>query len=217
MNLYAYHPDDPTKKPIHIDNWVVDYGPNVDGCCRICNTTIFVKADKSQKQTHFAHYKDSGCPTVVVNHKPYNRFKNLPRDPAVAEGAKGWAFQNIESIYHKLKGFVKALTWVELHGLLETAQHEDIWSLKDMPHDYIPYVLLACTTEFEANKKFGRLKSSFFVLEPSPENGDFWNSEGLHKQFIWEITLPSRDVKHHEIKLETPEPWYMRKVHDLLA
>ncbi|MEH6384316.1 MAG: hypothetical protein V7780_06890 [Colwellia sp.] len=217
MNVYAYHPSDLNKKPIHIDTWVVEHGPSADGCCRICNTSISVKADKSQKQTHFAHYQNSGCPTVTDNHKPYEQFKDLPRDPAIADAAKSWTSKNIENIYQKLKSFVPALSWKELHELLEVACREDVWSLKDMPHDYIPYVLLACTTKFEANKKFGRPKACFFVLEPSPDNGDFWNSDGLHKQFIWEVTLPSRDVIHHNIKLETPVVWYMKKVNELLG
>ncbi|MEC9413280.1 MAG: hypothetical protein VX829_11485 [Pseudomonadota bacterium] len=217
MNVYAYHPSDPTKKPVHMDEWMVEYGPDCDGCCRICNTSVFVKGDKSQKQTHFAHYKDSGCPTVIENHKPYDCFKNLPRDPALAESAKEWAFQNIDSIYEKLKKFVKALSWLELHDLLEVARREDIWSLKGMPHDYIPYVLLTCTSKFEANKKYRREKSCCFVLEPSPESGEFWNSEGIQKRYLWEITLPSKDVVHHQIKLETPEPWYMHRINDLLS
>lgn len=215
MNL-AYHPGDVTKMPTLIDDWVVKYGANTDGCCRICNTPVSVKADKSQKQTHFAHYKDSGCPTVAENHIPYDHFQNLPRDPLVAASAKAWALRNIENIYQKLRTFVPALSWKELHGLLEVARREDIWSLKGMPHDYIPYVLLTCTDKFEANVKFKRPKSCFFVLEPSPEPGEFWNSDGLHKKYIWEVILPSREVIHHDIKLETPGLWHMTKVHELL-
>jgi hypothetical protein len=217
MNIYAYHPNNSTKRLVHIDDWVVEYGPNSDGRCRICDTAVFVKGDKSQKQTHFAHYKDSGCPAVVENHKPYDCFKNFPRDAALAESEKEWAFQNIDCIYEKIRKFVKALTWSELHDLLEIARREDIWSLKDMPHDYIPYVLLTCTNKFEENKKYGRAKSCFFVLEPSPDSGEFWNSKGLQKQYIWEITIPSKDVIHHQIKLETPEPWYMKRVNELLS
>ncbi|HTF97454.1 MAG TPA: hypothetical protein VL995_15045 [Cellvibrio sp.] len=217
MNNYAYHPDDVAKTQVHIDAWVVKYGPGADGRCRICNTPVSVKADKSQKQTHFAHHRDSGCPTVVANHVPYRQFENLPRDPLISASAKEWTLTHIENIYQKLKNFVPGLTWKELHGLLEVARQEDIWSLKDMPHDYIPYVLLTCTDKFEANPKFQRPKECFFVLEPSPEGGEFWNSDGLQKKYIWEITLPSRTVTYHDIKLDTPGLWYMTRVNELLA
>jgi len=217
LNVYAYHPSDAAQKVLHIDEWVVKYGPSVDGCCRVCNTAVFIKADKSQKQTHFAHYSNSGCPTVSENHKPYETLRNLPRDQSLSAAAKGWTLQNIDGIHQKLKEFVPALTWKELHSLLDVAKREDIWSLKDMPHDYIPYVLLTCTKKFGANKQFKRPKAKFFVLEPSPEPGEFWNSEGLQKKYIWEIELPSRDVRCHVIKLDTPESWYMKRVKELLS
>lgn len=217
MNIYAYNPNEMSKKVIHIDEWVVKYGPSVDGCCRICNTAVFVKADKSQKQTHFAHYPNSKCPTVVENHKPYEALSKLPRDQSLSAAAKSWVMNNIDGIYQKIKGFVPALTWKELHELLEIAKREDIWSLKDMPHDYIPYVLLTCTEKFEANKRFERPKAKFFVLEPSPDPGEFWNSKELQKKYIWEIVLPGREVACHEIKLETPESWYMKRIKELVG
>jgi len=216
LNVYAYHPDDAYKGLVHIDSWVVRFGPAVDACCRICNLRVFVKADKSQKQTHFAHYPNSGCPTVCENHKPYELLSNLPRDESLSVAAKNWTLENIDRIYQKLRGFVPALKWKELHGLLEVAKREKIWSLQDMPHDYIPYVLLTCTERFEADKQFERKKAKFFVLEPSPEPGEFWNSGELQKKYLWEIELPSRDVVRHEINLETPEPWYMKRVRELL-
>jgi len=217
LNVYAYYPGDASKKLIHIDEWVVKYGPSVDGCCRICDTAMFVKADKSQKQTHFAHYQKSGCPTVTENHKPYAMFKDLPRDQSLAVAAKDWALENIDAVYNKIKNdFVHALSWKEFLSLLEVANREDIWSLKDMPHHYIPYILMTCTDEFEANKAFKRPKAKFFVLEPSPDPGEFWNSEGLQKKYLWEVELPSRDVKYHEITLDTPESWYMKRAKSLL-
>lgn len=217
MNLYAYHPNDSKKAIIHIDTWVVEHGPSVDGRCRICGTYMFVKADKSQKQTHFAHYPNSHCPTVSPNHAPYESFKNLPRDKILAQAAKRWVLTNINGVFEKIRKFVPALTWKEFHSLIEVANSEDIWSLKEMPHDYIPYVLLACTKQFDANKSYNRPNAKFFVLEPSPEPGEFWNSSGLQKKYLWEITLPGKDVKHHEIKLETPESWYIERVRNLLT
>jgi hypothetical protein len=47
--------------------------------------------------------------------------------------------------------------------------------------------------------------------------GEFWNSEGLKKKYIWEVELPSRDVRCHVIKLDTPESWYMKRVKELLG
>ena len=217
MNVYAYHPSDPSRTLIHIDKWVVEYGVNTDGRCRICHKVMSVKADKSQRQTHFAHQQHSGCPTVTENHIPYVGFRALPHDPSIAQAAKSYALKNIEGIYLKMKKFVPALSWKEMHDLLSTAHREDIWSLKDMPHECIPYVLLTCTDSFKSNKQFGRKDEVFFVLEPSPDPGEFWNFPKGYKRYIWEITLPGRAVTHHEIELVTPPVWYMERVRELLA
>lgn len=137
MNVYAYHPSDPLRELIHIDQWVVKYGVEEDGRCRICHKLLSVKADKSQRQTHFAHEIHSGCPTVTENHVPYAGFSSLPRDPHVEASAKAYALQNIEGIYLKMKKLVPALSWKEMLELLEVARSERVWSLKDMPHEYI--------------------------------------------------------------------------------
>jgi hypothetical protein len=217
MNIYAYHPSDPTRSLLHIDDWVVKYGVGTDGCCRICHKPMGVKGDKSQRQTHFAHQQHSGCPTVAENHIPYAGLRALPRDPSIESAAKTYALENIEGIYFKMKKFVTALSWKEMLELLETARRENIWSLKDMPHEYIPYVLLTCTTSFKANKQYGRNQEMFFVLEPSPDAGDYWNFPKGYKRYIWEITLPGRVVTHHELELTTPTVWYMGRVNELLA
>ncbi|WP_459568894.1 hypothetical protein [Cupriavidus sp. 8B] len=116
-----------------------------------------------------------------------------------------------------MKKFVAGLTWKEMHELLETARRERIWSLKGMPHECIPYVLLTCNTSFKPSKQFGRNKEAFFVLETSPDPGDYWNFPAGHKRYIWEVTLPSRAVTHHELDLSTPHVWYMSRVQELLA
>lgn len=175
MNLYAYHPSDSMRHPVYIDKWVTDHGVDEEGRCSICHKVMRVKADKSQRQTHFAHVQDTGCPTVAENHVPYKVFRSLPRDPAIAEAAKAYTLDNIEGIYLKMKKFVAALSWKEMHELLEVARKEDIWSLKDMPHGCIPYVLLTCTERFKANKQFGRKHDTFFVLETTPDTGEYWN------------------------------------------
>lgn len=215
MNLYAYHPSDPNRTLIHIDTWLVRYDRHVDGRCRICNTPMTVKAANSQRQTHFAHQQNSGCPTVDENHVPYTSFRRLPRDKAIAASAKTFTVEHIEGIYQKMKKFVPGLSWKEMCELLEAARAEDIWSLKDMPYEYIPYVLLSCTKRFKRND-FGRKSDVFFVLEPSPDRGDYWNFPVGYKRYLWEITLPARIVTHHEIELNIPAPWYMQKVHELL-
>lgn len=217
MNVYAYHPSDPSRTLVHIDQWVVKYDVDTDGRCRVCHTTLSVKADRSQRQTHFAHQPSSGCPTVAENHIPYMAFRSLPRDPNIAKAAKSYALEHIEGIYLKMKGFVPGLSWKEVHELLATARKEDIWSLKDMPLECIPYVLLTCTDSFKANKNYGRKDDMFFVLEPSPSPGEFWNFPQGLKKYLWEITLPGRVVTHHEIKLATPTVWYMDRVSELLA
>jgi hypothetical protein len=219
MNIYAYHPDDESKTLIPIDKWVVIYHPNTDGRCKICHEPVHVRAEASQKQTHFAHYKNSPCPTVKDNSKPYEVLTTLPRDPTLALEAKAWLRNNIVDVYEKIRSeFTELkLQWVEFHKLIKRANELDIWSLKDMPHEYIPYVLLMCTDKFEkTGSSYSRKQSCFFVLETSPEGIDFWNEIGFYKKEIWEIQLPSRNVINHNIDLSLKKAWYVNISHELL-
>lgn len=216
MNVYAYHPEDRSKELIHIDDWVVKYGPNTDGRCRICNNIVYVKAAISQKQTHFAHYTGSNCPSIVSNHKPYEVLRDLPRNAAESFAAKQWLLDNAIYVYEKIRSEFRhlSLTWIEFLQLVELANKLDIWSLRDMPHGYIPYVLLVCRDVFVKSQY--RKRESYFVLEPSPTGRTFWNDGTVYKSFIWEVYLPSRDVTYHPIKLSLDEPWYINKLTTLL-
>lgn len=216
MNVYAYHPKDDSRTLIHIDEWVVKYGIHIDGCCRVCHQKVYVKAPMSQKQTHFAHFNGSGCPSVADNRNPYEFLSILPRDETLAVAAKEWLRTHVTEVYEKLKREFKelALLWTEFVQLVETANKLDIWSLKDMPLEYIPYVLLMCRDKFEKTKY--RKKEVYFVLEPSPEGITYWNESGKYKRLIWEITLPSRDVVKHEINLGLSTPWYIERINSLL-
>lgn len=216
MNVYAYHPSDKTKTLTHIDEWVVKYGIRTNGHCRVCHTEVHVKAATSQKQTHFSHYSGSACPSVSDNRKPYEIFSNLPRDKQGAEEAKAWLRENITEVYEKLRREFRDLNllWNDFFELVENANKLDIWSLKGMPHCYIPYVLLMCIEKFE--KRNNRPRTSYFVLEPSPTGMSYWNESGFYKRAIWEITLPSRDVKKQDVDIALGTPWYINKINILL-
>lgn len=219
MNLYAYHPNDVSKKLVHIEDWLVNHH-NQDGCCRICNEPIYVKGDKSQKQTHFCHYPKSLCPSVLPNHEPYKFFQNFPRDPFLAIDAKRWLKDNMINVYEKIKSQFPSLkfTWSDLIKTIEEANKLNIWSLEDMPHDYIPYVLLTCIDKFSVNNY--RKQECFFVLEPTPSNNTYytgyWNQTGLSKKYVWEIQLPLKIVVQHEVNLSTPIAWYIGKINRIL-
>lgn len=216
MNVYAYHPTDDSRTLIHIDEWVVKYGIRTDGCCRVCHQKVYVKASMSQKQTHFAHYNGSGCPSVADNRKPYEVLSNLPRDETIAAAAKEWLKNHVAEVYEKLRREFKelGLLWTEFFQLVETANKLDIWSLKDMPYECIPYVLLMCRDKFEKNQY--RKTSCYFVLEPSPQGLSYWNENGKYKRLIWEVSLPTRNVKKHEINKNLGTPWYISKINTLL-
>ncbi|EJE8675413.1 hypothetical protein M5236_004106 [Vibrio parahaemolyticus] len=200
MNLYAYHPNDPTRAQIHIDNWVVQYGVHTDGRCKVCHNSIYVRAEKTQKQTHFAHYQNSECPTIKTNHQYYVHLTNQPKDPQLAAAAKQWVSDNLCHVFETIKSILdKRFYWWEFHSMLKTANELDIWSIQGMPHYYIPYVLLMCKETFEANQ-YGRKQSCYFVLETTPSTGAFvWNDPAAQKKYLWQITLPNRDVIEHEI------------------
>lgn len=217
-NDRAYHPTDATKKLIVIKEWIVKYGPETEGLCRICNQPIKVRAEKSAAMAaHFVHRAGALCPTITLNHKPYEALKTLPRDPSVADNAKKYVRDNAVAIYEKCRKILPHLSWKEFHALIEKASSVDVWSLKDMPHFFLPYVLLTCTDKFDAQKPT-RPNDCFFVLEPFPPGvTNLWNISGGYKKYLWRVDLPSRIATEIEIVNELPPPWYIKKLNDLLA
>lgn len=216
MNLHAYFFGDLNKSLVHMDDWVVKYGLHTDGYCRICHEPMFIKGQKSQKQTHFCHYPNSTCPSVVKNHKPYNALLSLPRDPALAISAKQWLKTHAVAVYEKLRTEFTdlALQWKEFHQLIDTANRLDVWSLKGMPHEYIPYVLLMCRDIFEITKF--RKRECYFVLEPSPSGISYWNESEHYKKFIWRVYPSQKEVVHYHINTSIKTPWYINKINQLL-
>lgn len=217
-NDQAYHPNDTTKTLVKIADWLKKHGPEVDGCCRLCNLPIKVRAEKSAAKTaHFSHYSGAPCPTVASNHVPYAALKALPRDPSVAAAAKEYIHDNATAVYEKCRSeILPHLSWKEFLALIEKANSIDIWSLKDMPHFFLPYVLMTCVDKFTAQKP-NRLHDCFFVLEPFPTGTtNLWNVSTGYKKYLWRIDLPSRNAVQIEITNNLPIPWYIAKLNKLL-
>lgn len=216
-NNRAYHPKDATKSLIGIDGWLVKYGPEAEGCCRICNLPIKVRAEKSAAiAAHFVHHSNAPCPTIEPNHKPYESLKALPRDALVADAARQYVRDNAVAIYEKCRKLLPHLSWKEFHALIEKANSVDVWSLKGMPHFFLPYVLMTCAGKFDAQKP-DRANDCFFVLEPfPPEATNRWNISAGYKKYLWRIDLPAKTPVEVEIVDELPLPWYITKLNRLL-
>lgn len=217
-NDMAYHHDDANKILVDIATWIKKYGPEVEGRCRLCDLPIKVRAERSaDRKAHFTHHPGALCPTVEDNHVPYNALKGLPRDPSVAIAAKKYVRDNALAIYEKCRNKLLAqLSWKEFHLLIEKANLINVWALKDMPHFFLPYVLMTCSEKFTAqNQK--RPYDCFFVLEPFPTGAtDLWNFSMSYKKYLWRIDLPKRNAEKIEITNDLDTPWYIAKMNKLL-
>lgn len=217
LNGRAYHPTDATKTLIGIDDWLVKYGPEIQGRCRMCHLPIKVRAEKSAAMAaHFVHQSGAPCPTIEPNHKPYELLKALPRDPSVADAARQYVRDNAVAIYEKCRKILPHLSWKEFLALIEKANSIDVWSLKDMPQFFLPYVLMTCADKFDAQKPI-RPYDCFFVLEPFPSGAtNLWNISAGYKKYLWRVDLPARTAGEVEIVDDLPLPWYIAKLNRLL-
>ncbi|EAT4593469.1 hypothetical protein M8D54_004962 [Salmonella enterica] len=224
MSVYAYDPADVTRALVEADEWVVLHRTPTgykDGCCPVCKGLVYIRGhDSTGHRPHFVHYKNSMCPTVPENHNPYNQFRNLPRDINLAKENKKWVWENLNTIRDKIRAEFPSLqfSWGDFISVIRGADQYSIWSLKDMPTGYIPYVLLACVDRFYQTGY--RKHECYFVLEPTPdgpvEAGAYWNQTGSIKRSLWQVQLPSRNVIQHEIKTDVQPVWYMGQIDFLL-
>jgi len=218
-NEWAYHPSDKCKTLVHISEWQSKYGPEVEGRCRVCDLPIKVRAEKSaSRKAHFSHFPHAPCPTIIENHIPYSALSALPRDPSVAAAAKAFVRDNAVAIYEKcLREILPRLSWKEFLSLVEKADEIDIWSLKDMPHFFLPYVLMTCTDKFTAQTP-KRPYDCFFVLEPFPAgSSNLWNISAGYKKYLWRVDLPARGVEKIEISDVLGVPWFLAKLYKIVA
>lgn len=219
--LYAYDPNDKLKHNIHIDDWVVRHH-KADGCCKICHESVFVKGLESQKKAHFSHYPNSSCPLITSHHKPYEHLKNIPRDDTLIPLRKDWLKKNVYEVYYKIKKEFPNLcfTWKDFELSVKSANDINVWALKDMPMDYIPYILLVSVSKYPKTKI--RKNEYFYVLETLQRDTSyspvFWNDSELSKKIIWEVKVSTstNTVTEYDINLETAIPPYVKKIIDLL-
>lgn len=152
--------------------------------------------DPNDQLKHNIHINDwVVCHHKAEHHKPYEHLKNIPRDATLIPLRKEWLKNNLYEVYYKIKKEFPNLcfTWKDLELSVKSANDINVWALKDMPMDYIPYVLLVSVSKYPKTKI--RKNEYFYVLETLQKDTSyssvFWNDNKLSKKIIWENYRPS--------------------------
>ncbi|HEE0120447.1 TPA: hypothetical protein R6W50_003194 [Citrobacter gillenii] len=179
--------------------------------------------DPNDQLKHNIHINDwVVCHHKAEHHKPYEHLKNIPRDATLIPLRKEWLKNNLYEVYYKIKKEFPNLcfTWKDLELSVKSANDINVWALKDMPMDYIPYVLLVSVSKYPKTKI--RKNEYFYVLETLQKDTSyssvFWNDNKLSKKIIWEVKVSTstNTVIEYDINLETAIPPYVKKIIDLL-
>ncbi|MBP2111693.1 hypothetical protein [Paenibacillus silagei] len=198
-----------TNELYGIDDWLKNCENRKEGLCRVCGEKIYIRADKSENtKTHFSHYRDSKCPTIEKNHRPFAHLNASELDLENGEIIKGKVAEHSFLIFEKCKGMAENLNAKEFRDLIDFATQKEVWNYKGLTFTYVPYILLTCREKFTKGERNYRKSDFYFVFDPNIKNVDeLWNQSGK-KQKLWKVDCKDNNVTEYSIDSALLPKWY---------
>lgn len=181
----SFNAIDPQSGRLHSIKWFVEHNIRA-GICSVCGDAIVVKADKTAKtRAHFAHERDSPCPTVTGNRIRYENLGASQYDDEQARHLRNAVSRDIYEIYLNFQVITKDGTYQEFKNALIKADELRVWRYAGLTLPFVPYILVTLVDIFEkaANKY---RKGEFFFILPSEVNAyeQLWNRPNVKKKVI---------------------------------
>ncbi|WP_448177668.1 hypothetical protein [Stenotrophomonas maltophilia] len=153
--------------------------------CLACGGPVRRRPAHGVQTLHFFHLPGSNCPTIEPSGVRYDALRSLPRDPKLAPANHAYFFRNLVGAHDRMKKVLGTIKLFDVVDMCKEATKKDVWSLKGMTVELMPYVLMTCKDGFDAVGN--RLYPVYYVLQAPPSGATYWNFPSTQVRHILEV------------------------------
>ncbi|MEG8067195.1 hypothetical protein G3N90_20570 [Xanthomonas hortorum pv. gardneri] len=208
----AIDPASPTGATSTAEDWHRMRRDDIAACI-VCGEDVMRRPRHGGGTLHFYHLKGSNCPTIPGASNRYHLLRALPRDPSLAKANRAYVFDNLIGIHDRMKELLGTIRIADTLKMCKAATRENVWSLKDMPVEMLPYVLLSCMDQFPPLGN--RLHPIYFVIQAPQDPSKYWNFPPNYARHI--LMVNAADPTQFEAKLMSRSPPVNSIVEELRA
>lgn len=198
----AVDPQSPNGNLVSVADWHRTRR-NQTATCIICGQPVKRRPEHGQGTLHFFHNPGTNCPSTAPAATRYNPLSKLPRDPSISSENKAYVFDNLIGIHDRMRKFLGTIRLSDILRMCEAGTARDVWSLKGMPKEMLPYVLLTCMDEFPPLGQ--RLHPIYFVIQAPPLRSFYWNFPAGHSRYILEVNA-TNPAKFKTVAMDLSPP-----------
>lgn len=170
---HAYDAQDPTKAVVDVGDWLIKK-PKGPPMCPVCHQSMHLYgANSPSTKARFDHDNGNTC-LAPARTPPFSQLAVTPRDPRNAAAARSFVFDHLNLIYDTCRRMCPGLLWSEFLPLLDEANKNRIWDLKNFDPALSPFLLLCGAASFDISKT--RKTSIHFALEPNTHAPGYWTN-----------------------------------------
>lgn len=133
-----------------IEDFLIKYGNDANdkkvfAQCFVCRNHLRVRSPHNPgRRQHFAHMRNTMCPTVAKAKSLFEGLRDTVIDPAEIHHLKMMYRNIMPQVYLKCRQLAdKKLGFKEFISINEFAARKDLWNIRHLKVEYIPYILLS--------------------------------------------------------------------------
>lgn len=212
---YAADPQSPSGQVISVEEWHRSRRDDLAECL-VCGGQVKRRPAHGGGTLHFFHLQGSNCPTIAQAGKRYDPLKNLPRDPSLAPSNRAYFFRHLVGMHDRMRKVLGTIKLLDVLEMCQDAKKMDVWSLKGMSVEMIPYVLLTCKDKFDPVGN--RLYPLYYVIQSPPAGASYWNFPSSKSRHILEVNASNpSDFTVMPMDLSLPQNSTVEKIRKILG
>jgi hypothetical protein len=137
------------------------------------------------------HKGGSECPSIA-GAGPYAGLADVPTDPAAKQRIQLLVIERCNELYQNCRQLAPGLSISEFEGLVNAAHALNVWSYRNLPPEFLPYVLVLCGGRFE---KSAYRKTAFFFMLSLKQRVDALWIHATPAMYILRVAIPTGETR----------------------